>query len=90
MNKLTKQWFDEVNREGETNYANAESKIYYKKPTTSTQNGLKSPSDNSHVAYHNLNASAASNILMESSDEDDDQDEQVIIDKIKLINQNKK
>jgi hypothetical protein len=74
MNKLTRQWFDEVNQDGMIKKEADGPKVYFKKSSADK------------VAYHNVNSQASSsNILLETTDESDEEDEQVVIDKTQLI-----
>jgi len=91
MNKLTKQWFDDVNRDvNDAVHNDVESgggggaKVFYKKPTHLTNGKLK-PNK-----YTGSNTSGSSKVLLESTDEDDDDDdsendEQIVIDKTLLL-----
>jgi sodium/hydrogen exchanger 8 len=79
INKLTKQWFDDANRDGK--FPNADSTVYFKK-SSNRANGLNSKKQsNDKTTYHMLNATSSSsnNILLESTDEDEN--EEVVIDK---------
>ncbi len=87
MNKLTKQWFDDVNRDvndavhNEAD-ANGGAKVFYKKPAH-LANGKLKPNK-----YAGSNTSGSSKVLLESTDEDDDDDdndEQIVIDKTLLL-----
>jgi hypothetical protein len=86
MNKLTKQWFDEVNQDAQAASREQDGpKVYFKK----TPSGDKKTSESKNVAYHNLNqmsVGATSNILLDSTDQESDEDEeQVVIDKTQLL-----
>jgi len=80
MNNLTKQWFDEANKDDKVPKAETKSKVVFKKKTT--QNG--ETISNNNKTYHKLDAKCASSILLDSSD-DDDEDDDIIIDKTRLI-----
>lgn len=78
MNALTKQWFDDANRDN-NKPAEPDSKVFYKKTPA---NGMAS---NSKSYFSSSNSLSASKILLDSTDEDDDEDDQVIIDQSKLL-----
>ena len=89
MSKLTKQWFDEANKNNkETDLDDqAKSKVTFKK-ITNTQNG-DSKLTIENKTYHKLDSkNNVSSILLDSTDEDDEEDDDVIIDKTKLIKKN--
>lgn len=82
MNKLTRQWFDEVNTDARPASSDAP-RVYFKK--NKEEQARSKTVDNK--TYHHLNASS-SNILLESTSEDEDggdADEQVVIDKSQLL-----
>jgi hypothetical protein len=89
MSKLTKQWFDEANKNNkETDLDDqVKSKVTFKK-SSNTQNGdIKLTLENK--TYHKLDSkNNVSSVLLESTDEDDDEDDDVIIDKTKFIKRN--
>lgn len=81
MNALTKQWFDDANRDNNKPAEPESSKVFYKKTPA---NGT-TPSNSKSYFSSSSNHSAASKILLDSTDEDDDEDDQVIIDQSKLL-----
>ena len=91
MNNLTKQWFDEANKNNdiEKDLEENKSKVSFKK---SPQNGSSAAAvaklTVNNKTYHKLNSKNAASILIDSSEDDDDEDDQVIIDKTKLIKWN--
>lgn len=88
MSKLTKQWFDEANKNNKVTDLNdeAKSKVTFKKTPSNSQNAnVKLTVDNK--TYHKLDPkNNVSSILLDSTDDDDDDDadDDVIIDKTKL------
>ena len=81
MNKLTKQWFDDVNRDVNdlTMSDLGGSKVFFKKPSpnSSQANGKLMPNK-----YAGSTTSGSSKILLESTDEEDEDDEdEIVIDK---------
>ena len=78
MNKLTKQWFDDANRDVKDNPRLEETKVFFKK-SSNVPNG-KANSDK-----FNFNNSANSNKILLESTSEDEEDEDVVIDKITLI-----
>ena len=86
INKLTKQWFDDANREANVSQKlDAESKVYFKKSANQLNGGLKTTRFDDKT-YDILDSSATTNILLDSTDDDDDlEDEQLVIDKTNLV-----
>lgn len=94
MKILTKQWFDEVNKEDINNESNndtgsedqANEADSFGEFVTKTKKPKKAPkkvSDNK--TYHHLNPAAISSVMLDSTDEEvGSEDEQVIIDQSKF------
>ena len=85
INKLTKQWFDDANRDAKLS---SDSTVYFKK-SSNRANGIGLNSlinkSNDKTKYHMLNTTTgSSNILLDTTEDEneDDQDkEDVVIDK---------
>lgn len=99
MNRLTKQWFDEVNTDAmPTTRSNEDNnhRVYFKKSSSSTttdeRNKTVGPktTKNKGVVYQNLNSSFKSNnVLLESTDEENEynsDEEEIVIDKQQIKN----
>lgn len=88
MNRLTKQWFDEVNTDAlpTATASPSENRVYFKK--SSVQSKSRTPKNDKGPVYHNLNSSSKSNnILLESTeDEYNSDEEEVVIDKQQIKN----
>ena len=72
MNKLTKQWFDDVNRDVNDALNSQEAaKVFYKKPSASKH---KDPLSNGKLSVNKNdgNISSSSKILLESTDDEDE------------------
>ena len=85
MNTLTKQWFDDANRDN-CKVEEQDSKVYYKKQQQSSSSMNSKQTVDSKKSYFSKSpASNSSKILLESTDEDDDMDDSFIMDQTKLI-----
>ncbi len=83
MNKLTKQWFDEVNQDAQFKPPEEGPKIFFKKSETTQSGSKKTPENRQKISYHHLNTPSSSNILLETSDDDESDDlndEQIVLD----------
>jgi hypothetical protein len=94
MNKLTKQWFDEVNTDAMP-MKPTDDRVYFKKNpaaqgTTAAATKQKTTKFDKNVAYQTLNTSSRSNnILLESTDDENEynsNEEDIVIDKLQLKN----
>lgn len=84
MKNLTKEWFDDVNKD-KGPLIEAEQTTNSKNKKKKSKNSKECTKVSNNKTYHNLNSTEISNIMLGTSEEDDDSEiEQVIIDKSKF------